>query len=324
MDSDSLDPSTNLGLSVVTSSPLKISIVFIVHHSTNSSLVSEESQYSFTGTGIPPGLLGDDQHISSQTPERTSTPTCQQPGPNPETMSSETEIAILPEERRQHQLPSHDDDPLFATKIDESLSTGGVGALPGGKEEVDVAVLPDERKSPVGSVNGASTDASTRTLREKAQDRDASQYTLPASDSASFTPFPISASHKDITASSTDASNPTTSNTTASMYPLISDGVKFRDVPLSEGFLKEIDDKSLSPDEASIDERRKLKQGQSDITTSGHGVVTVTDLDPGSDETVRKKTGFMDRLKGEIKVISGKLSHKESKVEEGRRMMGKN
>ena len=41
-------------------------------------------------------------------------------------------------------------------------------------------------------------------------------------------------------------------------------------------------------------------------------------------ETVRKKPGFMDRLKGEVKVISGKLSHKESRVEEGRRMMGKN
>lgn len=41
-------------------------------------------------------------------------------------------------------------------------------------------------------------------------------------------------------------------------------------------------------------------------------------------ETVRKKPGFMDKLKGEMKVISGKLSHKESKVEEGRRMMGRN
>ena len=181
--------------------------------------------------------------------------------------------------------------------------------------------------NPIEIVNGASTDANTRTLREKAQDRDASQYTLPASDSASFTPFSISPSHKDTNASSTHASNPITSNTTARMYPLLTDGVKFTGVPLSEGFLKEIDDKSLSPADASINERRKSKQGQSDITMSGHGVVTVTDLDPSShvsDEIVPRKTGFMDRLKGEIKVISGKLSHKESKVEEGRRMMGKN
>jgi len=32
----------------------------------------------------------------------------------------------------------------------------------------------------------------------------------------------------------------------------------------------------------------------------------------------------MDKLKGEVKVISGKLGGNEEKVEEGRRMMGKN
>ncbi|KAL0952994.1 hypothetical protein HGRIS_007202 [Hohenbuehelia grisea] len=36
-----------------------------------------------------------------------------------------------------------------------------------------------------------------------------------------------------------------------------------------------------------------------------------------------KKPGFMDKLKGEAKVISGKLGKNEEKVEEGRRMMGK-
>ncbi|TFK40159.1 hypothetical protein BDQ12DRAFT_664666 [Crucibulum laeve] len=36
------------------------------------------------------------------------------------------------------------------------------------------------------------------------------------------------------------------------------------------------------------------------------------------------KPGFMDKLKGEVKVISGKLGHNEQKVEEGKKMMGKN
>ncbi|KAF8957161.1 hypothetical protein BDZ97DRAFT_1847597 [Flammula alnicola] len=36
-----------------------------------------------------------------------------------------------------------------------------------------------------------------------------------------------------------------------------------------------------------------------------------------------KKPGFLDRLRGEMKVLTGKLEHKEEKVEEGRRMMGK-
>jgi uncharacterized protein YjbJ (UPF0337 family) len=31
----------------------------------------------------------------------------------------------------------------------------------------------------------------------------------------------------------------------------------------------------------------------------------------------------LDKVKGEVKVISGKLAHNEEKVEEGRRLMGK-
>ncbi|KAJ3501030.1 hypothetical protein NMY22_g19061 [Coprinellus aureogranulatus] len=34
--------------------------------------------------------------------------------------------------------------------------------------------------------------------------------------------------------------------------------------------------------------------------------------------------GFMNKVKGEMKVLSGKLTHKEEKVEEGRRRLGKN
>jgi uncharacterized protein YjbJ (UPF0337 family) len=37
-----------------------------------------------------------------------------------------------------------------------------------------------------------------------------------------------------------------------------------------------------------------------------------------------RKTGFMNKVKGEMKVLSGKLTHKEDKIEEGRRLMGKN
>lgn len=35
------------------------------------------------------------------------------------------------------------------------------------------------------------------------------------------------------------------------------------------------------------------------------------------------KIKFADKIKGEIKVLSGKMSHDEHKVEEGKRMMGK-
>lgn len=42
----------------------------------------------------------------------------------------------------------------------------------------------------------------------------------------------------------------------------------------------------------------------------------------GSDSP--KKSGFIHKVKGEIKVLSGKMSHNETKIEEGRKMMGKN
>jgi hypothetical protein len=35
------------------------------------------------------------------------------------------------------------------------------------------------------------------------------------------------------------------------------------------------------------------------------------------------KSSFMDKIKGEVKVISGKLAHDEVKVEEGKRLLGK-
>jgi uncharacterized protein YjbJ (UPF0337 family) len=31
----------------------------------------------------------------------------------------------------------------------------------------------------------------------------------------------------------------------------------------------------------------------------------------------------MDKLKGEVKVLTGKLGHNESKIEEGRKLLGK-
>lgn len=43
----------------------------------------------------------------------------------------------------------------------------------------------------------------------------------------------------------------------------------------------------------------------------------------GSSGSVGKKRKFMDRVKGEVKVLSGKLGNNESKIVEGKRMLGK-
>ncbi|KAF8815261.1 hypothetical protein BYT27DRAFT_7334025 [Phlegmacium glaucopus] len=304
-----------------------------VNHTTNTSLPSEETSQnthpnSSIGAGVLPGPPGEfciamtpDERISPPTPEYTSPPTSH--GPKSDTVRSETGIAILPEERRQQNLPSHDDEPSFATEKGKSVSTGGVGALPGDKEEVSVALLPEEGKSLVGTESGASTDVSTRLLRGTpstiVQDRDTSQYTLPVTGSSSLAPIPIRNYDKNTTGSPLHASHPITPNTTARTYALASDDVKFKGVPLSEGSHKEVD---VSPTEKSIGERRNLEQGQSDVATSGCGAAVGPSSHAGH-EGVRRKTGFMDKLKGEVKVISGKLLHKESQVEEGKRMMGK-
>ncbi|KDR78062.1 hypothetical protein GALMADRAFT_245041 [Galerina marginata CBS 339.88] len=42
-----------------------------------------------------------------------------------------------------------------------------------------------------------------------------------------------------------------------------------------------------------------------------------------SKEKPKTKSGFMDKIRGEMKVLSGKLEHDQEKVDEGRRMMGK-
>lgn len=58
---------------------------------------------------------------------------------------------------------------------------------------------------------------------------------------------------------------------------------------------------------------------QSDV--SGHA----EELSQSSASTggTPKKAKFMDKVKGEVKVIGGKITHNEEKIEEGKRMMGK-
>lgn len=293
-----------------------MSFSFIILAHTTNTLPSEEISQnvhpgSSDGAGILPGPPGE-FGVATLPEERVSSPTSQNHGPNSEPLLSESGFAILPEERRQQSLPSHDDDPPFATEMGD-LPTGGVGTLPGDKEEVGVALLPEERNSRSGSECGASTDASTRPLHG---DGDTSQYTFPSTGSASLPPGLASIPDKNTTASSTYTSHPTIPNTTAREYALASDGVKFKGVPLSKGFQKGLDEEQLSPTD-----------GQSNVATAGHGAVSPAVGGLSShvgQETVRKKPGFMDKLKGEVKVISGKLSHKEDMVEEGKRMMGKN
>jgi hypothetical protein len=168
--------------------------------------------------------------------------------------------------------------------------------LPGVKEGVGEALMPGERKS----------------VESSRDDRDSSQKPL-ATGSALVAPLPT-VSDENTTASSTYASHPTIPNTTARTHPLASDGFKFG-VPLSKGFQQQLDQEQP---ENSIDERRTLEQVRSDVGTAGHGAgaAPAAGLNSHAEhqpETVRKKLGFMKKLKQDVKGIPGKLHLRKGK-----------
>jgi hypothetical protein len=232
-----------------------------------------EHPESSGGASIPPGL---ESGVAIPTDERVSS---QGNNLNSETLHSETAIANPPEDRRQ-QNPILNHAPPFMTEND----------LPGVKEGVG------EERKPVES----------------------SRDTPLATGSASAAPLPT-VSDENTTASSTYASHPTIPNTTARSYPLASDGFKFG-VPLSKGFQQQLDQDQSLATENSIDERRNLEHVRSDAGTAGHGAEAAATTTSSTDEsshaehqTVRKKLGFMKKLKQEVKGIPGKLHLRRGK-----------
>jgi len=237
-----------------------------------------EHPESSDGAGILPGPA-DEFGVAIPPDERISS---QENTINSET-HSETAIPTLPEDQRQQVL--NDASPLMTEN-----------ASPGVKE-VGMAPLPEEKKSV-----GASRD------------------TPLATGPASVAPVPT-VSDENTTASSTYASHPIIPNTTAREYPLASNGARFKGVPLSKGFQQELlDQEQSSPTENSIGERRNMEQSPSDVATTGHGAEAaagaVTDRSSSHAEhetSVRKKLGFMTKLKEEMKGIPIKLHIKREK-----------
>lgn len=60
--------------------------------------------------------------------------------------------------------------------------------------------------------------------------------------------------------------------------------------------------------------------GNNDLSTQSSGKSSSSNGSGGSE---RRKSTFMDKLKGEAKVLSGKMSHNEEKIEQGKKLMGK-
>jgi len=61
-----------------------------------------------------------------------------------------------------------------------------------------------------------------------------------------------------------------------------------------------------------------------DHAADSHRASTSSSGQESNNSSIRKKPGFMDKLKGEAKILSGKLGGKEEKVEEGKKLLGRN
>lgn len=200
-----------------------------------------------------------------------------------------------PEERRLESLPSHDDD--SKGRLGKS---GGVGALPGSVDEPSVVLLPEERNQKATSysstINNASTDASTRTLRGSHQDGgQVGQIHLHDSPHTEGREHILTRDEEKVFGSDT---------------------LKKLDVPGP--------DAEGQKDGEGLRSLGKSQPPKQSVVGAGSGGLAGAGDSGHLPSTSPKRSGFIHKVKGEMKILSGKMSHNESKVEEGRKMVGKN
>lgn len=281
------------------------------------TLPSEETSQNYHpstsgGVGVlpgPPGEIGvailPDEHEGGKSVDTTDVTNHPHTDPSSH-LTGETshDDTSLSEERRLESLPSHDDE----TKGRLGKS-GGVGALPGSVDESNVVLLPDERNqsgekatSCSSTIDNASTDASTRTLPGSHQDGgQVGQIHLHDSPHTEGREHALSRNEEKVFGSDT---------------------LKKLDVPGSDAEGQKGGDdlgslsKSQPPKKSSTDAHRAVGAGSGGLAGAG---------DSGHlPSTSPKKSGFIHKVKGEMKILSGKMRHDEIKVEEGRKMAGKN
>ncbi|KAG6825688.1 hypothetical protein H0H92_002829 [Tricholoma furcatifolium] len=214
---------------------------------------------------------------------------------------SEVSVAKTPEERRLESLPSHDTNQEILGK------TGGVGPLPGGPDESRVALLPEERSHPqydTGIIGSAPIRATGM----------AGIAGLGAAGAASMQK---SSPLKEDSQGSGTGMGGTMSASTGSAH------MAQPDVRLDPGYhpaaLHPLDPKfqKTEPD-VQASQQHAMGTSSGSASASEEGVAK-----GGERHSVGHKIGLMEKMRGEAKVISGKLSHDGKNVEMGRHMMGK-
>ncbi|KAF5329299.1 hypothetical protein D9619_009415 [Psilocybe cf. subviscida] len=269
--------------------------------------------------------------------------------------AGERGVAVLPEERNKSMLPSHDmampagtgvavlpgerglpHPPLVQKALGETsrsthtavkpfaASTGGVGDLPGTPNESSVALLPEER------LNKSNT-AATVDPAAVPSSRSGVVSNIPGTDSKTGDTLPADERTKPTT---TTASKPVNTSSSGSNTGPNVDG---RSHPLTKAEEKVFGGHTHhelgSKDDSKVDttsrgpavppkhqDTAEMARSHNDNKTSTHQ--TQPEAHDAATDVHRKPT-FMDKVKGEAKVITGKMTHNEDKVEDGKKLMGK-
>jgi flagellum-specific peptidoglycan hydrolase FlgJ len=181
----------------------------------------------------------------------------------------------------------------------------GVGDLPGSTSESAVALLPEERQVHVKQTSSSTSPSAV----------------ISDSERADMTPQATMDSQ-----TSTNSKVNTASRAPESLFSTTAvAGHTPLDTPLSDttsgphaGYSK-TDQESITT--ATTHSAHTAAPTSADITHTKS--VTDTTSEPGSVGSSSRKSGFMTKLKGEAKVLSGKIGRNEEKIEEGKRMLGK-
>lgn len=218
-------------------------------------------------------------------------------------------------------------------------TTGGVGDLPGTPNESSVALLPDEkfnkptpttatsRFGGVGDLPGAASESSVAVLPEEKLNKPTTTST-----SATGASSGLNTSNSVHPTTTTSSSGVNTSNsvhpTTTTSGSHGGPNTDGRTHPLTKAEEKVFGGHTHheiggASDDSKVDTTSRSspavppKDHQNTPTAATH-----TTEEPKTQDVQRKPT-LMDKVKGEAKVITGKLSHNEEKVDDGKRLMGK-
>ncbi|KAL1755122.1 hypothetical protein FB107DRAFT_275102 [Schizophyllum commune] len=218
-----------------------------------------------------------------------------------------------------------DADTKGPVPVPQGSSTGigapapaGVGDLPGSRSEAAVAVLPDERNSQHPEPEDRSSHRSTNNVEEEKGTRQNYRSRTSLSPSA----------HD---AASKDADQPA-AKVAARTHPLAGEGAEWHGVPLDEKSQQRLDRDPESLDRGELvahPEKNNAvfsahhNEESSSSTGRGSGHKKTGSSVSMSSSGSPRKSRFLDKIKGEAKIISGKLGHNEEKVAAGKRLAGK-